>query len=95
MGFRGDANNSDNFKRSFDYNKDYSGKQERIDKLFKYVHARIEEKFKDFRIAFRSIDKDFGGSIDFKEFVIGMDSIGVKLRLDDYKLIFETIDFDE
>lgn len=32
-----------------DLNKDIGYNYERIDKLFQYVHARIEEKFKDFR----------------------------------------------
>ena len=52
-----------------DFNKEVTSKQERIDKLLKYVHARIEEKFKDFRHAFRNFDRDFGGSLDFKEFI--------------------------
>ena len=77
-----------------DFNKEVSSKEERIDKLLKYVHARIEEKFKDFRHAFRNFDRDFGGSLDFKEFIQGMECIGVKLKLDDYRLIFEMIDYD-
>jgi len=60
-----------------------------------YVHARIEEKFKGFRQAFRNFDKDFGGSINFKEFIQGMESIGVKLKLDDYRRIFETLDYNQ
>lgn len=32
-----------------DTNKDLESGHDRIDKLFQYVHARIEEKFKDFR----------------------------------------------
>jgi len=54
-----------------DRNKDLQGSQDRLDKLFRYVHVRIEEKYKDFRQAFRGLDKDFGGSLDFKEFVVG------------------------
>lgn len=34
---------------------------ERLEKLLKIIHARIEEKYRDFRTAFRAIDKDFGG----------------------------------
>eukprot|EP00350_Pseudokeronopsis_sp_OXSARD2_P005076 CAMPEP_0170542934 /NCGR_PEP_ID=MMETSP0211-20121228/2214_1 /TAXON_ID=311385 /ORGANISM="Pseudokeronopsis sp., Strain OXSARD2" /LENGTH=98 /DNA_ID=CAMNT_0010846165 /DNA_START=903 /DNA_END=1199 /DNA_ORIENTATION=- len=66
-----------------------------MNKLFMYVHARIEEKFKGFRQAFRNFDKDFGGSINFKEFIQGMESIGVKLKLDDYRRIFETLDYNQ
>lgn len=93
--YRGDSNNSDNFKNSMDFNRNISSsKHERIDKLLMYVHARVEEKFKDFRHAFRNFDKDFGGSIDFKEFIQGMESIGVKLRIDDYRLIFDAVDYN-
>jgi hypothetical protein len=91
---RGDANNSDNFRSNMDTNKDLTVSQDRVDKLFQYVHARIEEKFKDFRQAFRSFDKNFDGGLNFKEFITGMESIGVKLKLTDYKLIFDHVDYD-
>ena len=71
-----------------------SNKNDRVDKLLRYINARIEEKFKGFRQAFRNFDKDFGGSLDFKEFIEGMENIGVKLKLNDYRIIFEYIDFD-
>jgi Ca2+-binding EF-hand superfamily protein len=32
-----------------DFNKDIDGESDRLDKLFRYVHARMEEKFKGFR----------------------------------------------
>ena len=50
---------------------------------------RIEEKFKGFRQAYRSFDKNFDGSLNFKEFVQGMEGIGIKLKLDDYRKIFD------
>jgi Ca2+-binding EF-hand superfamily protein len=75
-------------------NADLVNKNDRVDKLLRYINARIEEKFKDFRQAFRNFDKDFGGSIDFKEFILGMESIGVRLKLADYRIIFEYIDHD-
>ena len=46
---KGDSNNSDCFKGSLDLNVDFERKYERVDKLLKYVHARIEEKFRGFR----------------------------------------------
>lgn len=45
-------------------------------------------------MGFRSMDKDFGGTLDFKEFIQGLEGIGIKFTLADYKLVFETIDFD-
>lgn len=77
-----------------DLNKDMHANYDRIDKIFRHIHARIEEKFKDFRHAFRSFDKDFGGSLDFKEFITGMEETGIKLKLGDYRLIFDAIDYD-
>ena len=41
------------------------------------------------------MDKDFSGSLNFREFVQGMDEIGFQISLSDYKLLFDTIDFDE
>lgn len=65
-----------------DKNKEISADDySRIDKLFRYVHMRIEEKFKDFRHAFRSFDKNFDGGLNFKEFITGMEGIGVKLKI--------------
>lgn len=68
---------------------------ERLEKLLKMIHLRIEEKYRDFRQAFRAIDKDFGGRLEFKEFMMAMEEIGIKLRLIDFKLIFDALDFDQ
>ena len=65
-----------------------------LNKLLQHVHARVEEKFKDFRHAFRFFDKNFDGSLNFKEFITGMEEIGVKLKMTDYRLIFDAIDID-
>ena len=40
---------------------DNANTNERMDSILKMIHARIEEKYRDFRSAFRAIDKDFGG----------------------------------
>ena len=66
-----------------------------LNKLLQHVHARVEEKFKDFRHAFRFFDKNFDGGLNFKEFITGMEGIGVKLKLADYRLLFETLDYDD
>jgi len=40
---------------------DNANTNERMESILKMIHARIEEKYRDFRSAFRAIDKDFGG----------------------------------
>lgn len=67
---------------------------EKLDKIIKIIHARIEEKYRDFRQAFRAIDLDFGGYLDFKEFMSSLETLGIKLRLNDFKLIFDALDYD-
>ena len=67
---------------------------ERLEKLLKIIHARIEEKYRDFRTAFRAIDKDFGGQLEFKEFMLTLEEMGIKLKLTDFKLIFDALDYD-
>ena len=67
---KGDSNNSDNFKASMDFAASVPvTKADRVNKLFRCINNRVIEKFKDFRMAFRSMDKDFGGTLDFKEFI--------------------------
>lgn len=66
----------------------------RIDMLLQHVNNRIVEKYKGFTEAFRRFDKNFDGSINFREFVQGMGEMGVNLSLTDYRLIFDKIDFD-
>ena len=67
---------------------------ERLEKLMKIAHSRIEEKYRDFRQAFRAIDKDFGGHLEFKEFMMALEEIGIKLRLGDFKILFDALDYD-
>ena len=62
--------------------------------LVKFIHMRIEEKFKDFRKGFRSFDKNYDGNLNFKEFMQGLENIGIKLVYDDYKRVFSFVDFD-
>jgi Ca2+-binding EF-hand superfamily protein len=66
----------------------------RIDKLLQHVNNRILEKYKGFREAFRKMDKNFDGSLNFREFMQGMQEMGIALTLPDYRLIFDKIDFD-
>ncbi len=41
----------------------------RADELIQHAHFKIIEKFKGFRECFRKLDKDFSGSLNFREFV--------------------------
>eukprot|EP00351_Strombidinopsis_sp_SopsisLIS2011_P005729 CAMPEP_0116872698 /NCGR_PEP_ID=MMETSP0463-20121206/3524_1 /TAXON_ID=181622 /ORGANISM="Strombidinopsis sp, Strain SopsisLIS2011" /LENGTH=144 /DNA_ID=CAMNT_0004513331 /DNA_START=125 /DNA_END=559 /DNA_ORIENTATION=- len=92
---RGQKNYSGNFVQSIDVKKTISSKFDRVDKLIQFVHFRMEEKFKGYREAFRMFDKNFDGSLNFREFMTGLSSIGVNLNMPDYRLIFEFIDYDE
>lgn len=66
----------------------------RLEKLLKIIHARIEEKFRDYRQAFRNIDKDFGGMLEFKEFITSFEEMGIRLKVADFKMIFDALDYD-
>jgi len=33
--------------------------------------------------------------LDFKEFIIGLEGIGIRLKLEDCRLIFETLDYND
>jgi len=92
---KGDSNNSTAFKVSLEYQTDLRNlKNDKIDKLVRYVHMRIEEKFKDFRKAFRSFDKNYDGNLSFKEFMSGLENIGIRLGLEDFQSIFSCLDYD-
>jgi len=67
----------------------------RVDKLLQHVNNRILEKYKGFTEAFRRFDKNFDGSLNFREFVLGLGEMGINLTLPDYRLIFDKIDFDK
>lgn len=62
--------------------------------LIWYIHLKIEEKFKDYRKAFRSFDKNYDGGLSFKEFIFGLENLGVKLKYEDFRLVFNSIDYD-
>jgi len=66
----------------------------RIDMLLQHVNNRIIEKFRGFTEAFRRFDKNFDGSLNFREFVLGMGEMGINLTLPDYRLIFDKIDYN-
>lgn len=59
------------------------------------MHFKIEQKFKDYRSAFRFVDVSFDSSVSFDEFVGQFEFIGITMALEDFKLIFNTLDFDQ
>ena len=59
------------------------------------MHCRILEKYKDFTTAFRRFDKNFDGSLNFREITTSLAEIGMQLSLPDYRLLFELIDYNE
>eukprot|EP00347_Sterkiella_histriomuscorum_P007996 403346767 len=93
---KGDSNNSNSFKVSLEYQTDIKGiSNDKTDKLVRYVHMRIEEKFKDFRHAFRSFDRNYDGNLSFKEFMSGLENIGIRLNLEDFLKIFQVLDYNQ
>ena len=66
----------------------------RLDQLLIHVNNRILQKYKGFRQAFRRFDKNFDGSLNFREFMSGMYEMGINLTLPDFRLLFEKIDYD-
>lgn len=91
-----DRNQSHGFKKAIDIKTTYKEvmEQGRAERLIKFVHQRIEEKFKGFRSAYRTFDKDYNGGLDFNEFMQGLENIGIILSFQDYKLIFDSVDYD-
>ena len=62
--------------------------------MIRQLHFKIEQKFKDYRNAFRFIDVSFDCAISFDEFVCQFEFIGITMALDDFKLIFNVLDYD-
>ena len=58
------------------------------------IHIRIEEKFGEYRKAFRAFDLNKDNDLSFDEFVSGCEFCGIRLSVHDFKLVYETIDYD-
>jgi len=63
-------------------------------RVLRKIHHRIEEKFKDYRNAFRDFDINVDGVISFQEFMTGCEYCGIHLPIKDSKLAFDLIDYD-
>lgn len=68
--------------------------QNHTQQLLRIIHMRLEQKFKDYRKAFRHFDVNFDGSVEFHEFVQGLELCGINMPYHDYKLVFDAINWD-
>ena len=64
-------------------------------RILEMVHKRIEEKFKNYREAFRKMNLDFNEYLSFSEFWKGLDIIGISLRITDFRKLFDFIDVNK
>ena len=55
---------------------------------------RFEQKFKDYRKAFRCFDVNFDGTLEFHEFVDGLELCSISMPLDDYRLVYDLLNYD-
>jgi Ca2+-binding EF-hand superfamily protein len=55
---------------------------------------RFEQKFKDYRKAFRNFDVNFDGTVEFHEFIQGLELCGINMPYTDYKLVFDFLNYD-
>lgn len=92
---RSQSNNSDMFKQSQDQYVEHNDNiQDNIKPIFRLLHSKIEEHFKNYRNAFRKFDIDHDGKIDFGEFALGLDNIGISLNVSVVRAVFSQLDTD-
>lgn len=73
----------------------YSAEEKKhIQNIIRQIHSRIEEKFKDYRRAFRHFDVNFDGQLSFQEFIAGCEFSGIHLGIKDSRYVFNTLDYD-
>lgn len=58
------------------------------------IWIRIEERFKHMHAAFRFLDINYNNSISFAEFTQGLESLKVKMSVDDQFVCFKYLDKD-
>lgn len=89
-----DANNSENLRRTFGL---YDKKQvnvlpEELAEIIKLIHYKIEQKYKTYSDAFKALDVNRNKVIEFREFFQGLDEMGLLLKLEKTKQLFDFID---
>jgi len=45
-------------------------------------------------MAFRNFDLNFDGTIEFQEFVQGLEFCGIAMPLEDYRIVYDLINYD-
>ena len=90
---RSQSNNSDCFKSSQDL---YSEKDlkvaSQLKPIFRLLHNKIEEHFKNYREAFRKFDVNHNNKITFADFAKGLEGMGVTLNLAVIRAVFSAVD---
>lgn len=65
-----------------------------MQQLLRIIHHRFEQKFKDYRQAFRSFDINYDGMLEFQEFVQGLQFCGIAMSYKDFRSVFNTLNYD-
>lgn len=68
--------------------------EQRLIKLLSLVSAKINERFRNLREAFRYIDTDHSQSISINEFAQAIDYFRLKISFDDICKIYRFLDAD-
>ena len=66
-----------------------------LQKLLKRIHGRIEQKFINYREAFKAFDTNLDGQLDLEEFVQCCEKQGILLPISDFQKVFRMIDYDD
>ena len=74
--------------------KDKAPEEQRLIKLLALVSAKIHERFRNLREAFRYIDTDHSQSISINEFAQAVDFFRMKLSFEDISKIYRFMDTD-
>lgn len=63
--------------------------------LLRKIHLRFERNFKNYRIAFRRFDVNFDGTVEFDEFINGLEICGIVMSMADFRLVWDIINYDQ
>ena len=74
--------------------KPYKNKA-KLQQLLRIIHHRFEQKFRDYRQAFRSFDVNYDGQLEFQEFVQGLQFCNIAMPYHDYRAVYNTLNYDK